>query len=132
VPPKTLAALAVVDEAVTAARKATTPKAQREAYDAIRVAVGDAYDRAASTSRADREHHREGYSYGAAKLARALDEVQAALQLMSDHAQQYDNGSGIGFKADRRDRSKPVMQLHLIADTLGTLPGPLDLDGVED
>ena len=76
----------------------------------------------------DREHHREGYGYGAAKLARALAEVQAAVQLMADHAQQYDNAVGIGFRADRRDRSKAVMQLQLIADTLGNLPSAADLD----
>lgn len=77
---------------------------------------------------ADREHHREGYSYGAARLDRALGEVRAALQLMADHAQQYDNPAGVGFKADRRERSKAVLQLQLIADTLANLPAPADLD----
>jgi hypothetical protein len=128
IPPKTLEALTAMREAVDAAARETTPKARQEAADNIRAAVGDAYDRAASTSRADREHHREGYGYGAAKLARALAEVQAAVQLMADHAQQYDNAVGIGFRADRRDRSKAVMQLQLIADTLGNLPSAADLD----
>ncbi|MFC4500663.1 MULTISPECIES: hypothetical protein [Streptomyces] len=128
IPPKTLAALTAMQDAVDAAAKATTPKARQDAADNIRTAVGDLYDRAASTSRADREHRHEGYGYGAAKLARALDEVQTAVQLMADHAQQYDNPVGIGFRADRRDRSKAVMQLQLIADTLANLPAVADLD----
>lgn len=128
VPPKTLTALAAVQEAVSTEAKAKTPAAKREATDALRAAVGDLYDRASSTSRAAREYHREGYSYGAAKLARALGEAEAALQLMADHAQQYDNPVGVGFAADRRDRSKAVMQLHLIADTLGSLPAVAELD----
>jgi hypothetical protein len=130
VPPKTLAALTAVEDAVDAASKATTPKAKQQATDAVRAAVGDLYDRAASTSRADREHHHEGYAYGAAKLARALADAQAALQLMADHAQQYDNPSGVGFKANSRDKSPTVMRLHLISEALGNMPAAPELGEV--
>lgn len=128
VPPKTLAALTVVEEAVTAAGKATNHEARLKAGDVVRAAVSDLYDRASSTTRADREFHSEAYAYGAAKLARAWGEVQAALQLMADHAGQYSNPVGIGFPADLRDRSKPVMRMHSIAETVRSLPIMPELD----
>ncbi|MFI1377272.1 hypothetical protein ACH4UY_35385 [Streptomyces longwoodensis] len=48
-PAKTLEA---VQETVKAAGSAAGPKAQQEAGDAVRAAVDDLYDRAASSSRA--------------------------------------------------------------------------------
>ncbi|MFJ9376824.1 hypothetical protein [Streptomyces sp. NPDC101455] len=128
IPARTQEALNAVEEATEAQRKAKTPAAKSDVAEALRTTVHDLYDRAASTNRADRETHREGYGYGAAKLARALGDVEAALQLMADHAAQYDNGTGIGFPLDRNVRTKPVMQLRLIADTISNLPAPLDLD----
>ena len=130
VPAATLETLNAMEAAADKERKAKTPTGRQEAAEALREAVHDVYDRAASTSRKDRDTHQEGYAYGVAKLARALGEAQAALQLMADHAQQYDNGTGVGFKLDRR-RSKAVMQIQLIADTLSSAPSPLDLDGGE-
>jgi hypothetical protein len=127
VPPKTLAALTAVQDAVEVSSKATTPKARQQATDAVRAAVGDLYDRAASTGRADREHHREGFAYSAAKFARALADAEAALQRMADHAQQFDNPAGVGFKVDHRDRSQAVMRLHLIAEALGNVPAAPEL-----
>jgi hypothetical protein len=126
-PPKTLAALEAVQEAVKATAAARSHKAQQEAGDQVRAAVGDLYDRAASTSRADQEHHREGYSYAASKFSRAMGEAEAALQLLADHAQQFDNPGGVGFKADHRDNSPTVVQLHLIADALRTMPAAPEL-----
>lgn len=126
-PPKTLAALEAVQEAVKATAGARSHKAQQEAGDGVRAAVGDLYDRSASTSRADREHHQEGYAYSSAKFARALAEAQAALQAMADHAQQADNPTGVGFKADHRANSPAVVQLHLIADALRTMPAAPEL-----
>jgi hypothetical protein len=122
VPPKTLAALDAVQGATKAAADAHTPKAQQAAGDVVRAAVGDLYDRAASTSRADREHHREGYAYAAAKYDRAMGEAQAALQLLADHAQQYDNPVGVGFIEDSRAKSQTVVHLHLVADALKNMP----------
>lgn len=127
VPPKTLAALEAVQDAVKATAGARNHKAQQEAADVVRSAVGDLYDRAASTSRADQEHHREGYSYAAAKFSRALGEAEAALQLLADHAQQFDNPVGVGFKADHRDNSPTVVQLHLLADALKNMPAVPEL-----
>jgi len=126
-PPKTLAALDAVQEAVKTASSARSHKAQQEAGDAVRSAVGDLYDRAASTSRADREHHQEGYAYASAKFARAVGEAQAALQAMADHAQQADNPTGVGFKADHRANSPALVQLRLIADALTSLPAVPEL-----
>ncbi|MFI5684657.1 hypothetical protein [Streptomyces sp. NPDC051636] len=122
VPPKTLAALDAVQEAVKTASTANSPKAQREAGEAVRTAVGDLYDRAESTSRADAEHHREGYAYARARFTRALGEAQAALQAMADHAQQYANPAGVGFPADPQAKSPTVVQLHLIDDALVNMP----------
>ncbi|KAB1149236.1 hypothetical protein F7R91_05615 [Streptomyces luteolifulvus] len=122
IPPKTLAALEAVQDAVRATAGARGAKAQQEASDALRDAVGDLYDRASSTSRADRQHHEEGYAYAAAKFKRALGDVEAAVQAMADHAQQADNPSGVGFKPDARDRSTTTVQLHLLADALKNMP----------
>ncbi|MHC3471221.1 hypothetical protein ACYF6T_21340 [Streptomyces sp. 7R007] len=130
VPAKTLEVLNAMEAAAEKERQAKTPAARRDAAEALRGAVHDVYDRASSTTRADRETHLEGYAYGAAKLARALGEAEAALQLMADHAQQFDNPVGVGFPADRR-RSKAVMQLQLIAETLKGVASPLALDGGE-
>lgn len=127
VPAKTLKALEAVQEAVKGTEKAHGPKAQQEASDALRAAVGDLYDRAASTSRSDREQHREGFAYASAKFARAMGEAEAALQSMADHAQQFDNPTGVGFKVDHRDNSRAVMQLHLIADALKNMPAAPEL-----
>jgi len=46
---------------------------------------------------------------------------------MADHAQQADNPSGVGFKADMRERSATVTQLHLIADVLKNMPAVPEL-----
>jgi hypothetical protein len=127
IPPRTQKSLQAVEDARKAVADASGRKEQADANDALRAAVGDLYDRASSTSRADREHHHEGYAYGAAKLARALADAQAALQLMADHVQQYDNPSGVGFKTNSRDKSPAVMRLHLIADALDTLPSSPEL-----
>lgn len=127
VPAKTQEALHAVQEALTAEAKAKTQAAKQEASDALRAAVEDVYDRAAATSRADRETHREQYTYGAAKLARALEEAQAALQLMADHAQQYANPVGVGFPLDVRSNSPAVMQLRLISETIANLPAVPEL-----
>lgn len=127
VPPKTLAALEAVQDAVKATAGARSHKAQQEAADVVRSAVGDLYDRAASTSRADQEHHREGYAYAAAKFSRAIGEAEAALQLLADHAQQYANPVGVGFPEDRRAASAAVAQLHVVADVLGNLPAVPEL-----
>ncbi len=51
---------------------------------AVQAAVHDLYDRASSTSRADREHHREGYADAAASFSWVIGEAQAALQLLAD------------------------------------------------
>ncbi|MEV8036727.1 hypothetical protein [Streptomyces sp. NPDC086182] len=127
-PPKTLDALGAVQQATKAAADARSPKAQREATDAVQTAVHDLYDRASSTSRADREHHREDYAYAAAKFNRALGDVEVALQLLADHAQQYDNPVGVGFPEDARANSPAVMRLRLIADALKSVPGVPDLE----
>jgi hypothetical protein len=127
IPARTQTALQAVEDARKAVADASGRKEQADANEALRAAVGDLYDRASSTSRADREHHREGFAYGAAKLARALADAQAALQLMADHLQQYDNPSGVGFKANSRDKSPAVMRLHLIGDALGTMPAVPEL-----
>ncbi|MER5470851.1 hypothetical protein [Streptomyces sp. NPDC002685] len=127
-PPKTLAALGAVQQATKGAADARTPKAQREAAEAVQAAVHDLYDRASSTSRADREHHREGYAYAAAKFSRAIGEAESALQLLADHAQQYGNGVGIGFAEDMRAKSPAVMQLHLLADSFKSMPAVPELE----
>ncbi|MFF2511673.1 hypothetical protein [Streptomyces sp. NPDC058086] len=128
VPPKTLAALDAVQQAVKATADATTPKAKQAAGEAVRTAVDGLYDRAASTSRADREHHREGYAYAAAKFNRAIGEAQAALQLLADHAQQYGNGAGIGFAEDMRANSPAVLHLRLLADSFKSMPAVPELE----
>lgn len=128
VPPKTMTALEAVQAAAKAVGEARSTKAQQAANDALRDAVGDVYDRASSTSRADREHHQEGYAYAAAKFSRAMGEAEAALQLLADHAQQYDNPVGVGFNADHRDNSSAVVQLHVIADALKSVPAVPELD----
>ncbi|MFF1743525.1 hypothetical protein [Streptomyces mirabilis] len=128
VPPKTLAALDAVQQAVKATTDATTPKARQAASEAVRAAIGDLYDRAASTSRADREHHREGYAYAAAKFSRAMGEAESALQLLADHAQQYGNGVGIGFAEDMRANSPAVLQLRLLADAFKSMPAVPELE----
>lgn len=127
-PPKTLAALDAVQQATKGAADARTPKAQREAAEAVQAAVHDLYDRASSTSRADREHHREGYAYAAAKFSRAIGEAQAALQLLADHAQQHANPGGVGFLEDSRAKSPAVMQLHLLADSFKSMPAVPELE----
>ncbi|MFI6856509.1 hypothetical protein [Streptomyces sp. NPDC050416] len=127
VPPKTMEAIAEVQEATKAAASARSYKAQQEAGAAVREAVGRLFDRAASTSQADAQHHREGYAYAQARYTRALGEAEAALQAMADHAQQYDNGTGIGFPEDPRGKSQAVAQLHLVADALQHLPAPSGL-----
>ncbi|WP_328449888.1 hypothetical protein OG780_19390 [Streptomyces sp. NBC_00386] len=127
-PPKTLAALDAVQQATKGAADAQTPKAQQAATEAVRAAVGDLYDRVASTSRADREHHREGFAYAGAKFDRAIGEAQAALQLLADHAQQFGNPGGVGFPEDPRANSSAVMQLRLIADALKNLPAVPELE----
>lgn len=127
-PAKTVDALDVVQQATKAAGAATTPKAQQAASEAVRAAVADLYDRAASTSRAGREHHREGYAYAAAKFNRAIGEAQAALQLLADHAQQFSNPAGIGFPEDVRANPPVMAQLHLIDDSFKSLPAVPDLE----
>lgn len=127
VPAKTLKALEAVQEAVKGTEKAHGPKAQQQAADAVRDAVGDLYDRASSTSRADRQLHEEGFAYSAAKFKRAIEDAEAALQGMADHAQQADNPVGVGFKADAREKSATVVQLHLIADVLKNMPAVPEL-----
>lgn len=127
-PPKTLDALGTVQQATKGAADARTPKAQREATEAVQAAVQDLYDRASSTSRADREHHREGYAYAAAKFDRAVSEARVALQLLADHAQQYGNPGGIGFPEDMRATSPAVMQLRLLADSFKSMPAVPELE----
>jgi len=127
-PPKTLDALDAVQQATKAAADASTPKARQAASEAVRGAVADLYDRASSTSRADREHHREGFAYAAAKFDRAVGEAQAALQLLADHAQQHANPGGIGFPEDMRASSPAVMQLRLLADSFKSMPAVPELE----
>jgi uncharacterized membrane protein YqiK len=132
VPPKTLAAVEAVEKAVKAAATTREKKphdlnAQRAAADAVRTAVHDLYDRAASTSRADRQHHEENYAYATAKFTRAIGEAQAALQMLADHALQADNPGGVGFKANERSTSPTVSRLRVIADTLTNMPAVPEL-----
>ena len=126
VPVKTQEALHGVQKALDAGAKAKTQAAKQEASEALRAAVGDVYDRAAATSRADRETHREQYAYGAAKLARALEDAQTALQLMADHAQQYANPAGVGFPT-AGSNSPAVMNLRLVSETIANLPAVPEL-----
>jgi hypothetical protein len=126
-PPKTLAALEAVQEAVKASAKAREYKAQLKAGDAVREAVAGLYEQAMSTSSADSAAFRQGYEKAAARYRRALEEAEEALQEMVDYAQLHDNPAGIGFPEDPRSKSQAAAQLHLVADALQHLPAPSGL-----
>lgn len=100
-------------EQTTAKAKPNNHKVNQAARDATRAALNHLYDTAAATSVSSRQHHQEGYAYAASKLNRALDEAEAALQLLIDHASQYANPIGVGL--DPRTRAKSVTTLRFLA-----------------
>lgn len=126
-PVKVASALAKADAAVAAEREVygkdgNDHVGQRAANEKTGAAVDDVYDVAASTSRARREHHLEGFGYAAAKLSRALGEAERALQGMADHAQQAVNPSGVGFSREASKGAKTVVQLRFLVEQMAALP----------
>jgi hypothetical protein len=127
IPARTQKALQAVEAARKAVADASGRKEQADANEALRAAVGDLYDRASSTSRADLEHHREGYAYAQARFERAMGEGRAALQLLADHAQQAANPAGVGFPREKGGDSPTVMRLRVITDALTNMPAVPEL-----
>ncbi|WP_392668628.1 hypothetical protein [Streptomyces sp. LN785] len=117
-PPKISAAFDALEAAYKAEMdtKANDRKAKQAAVDATRAALNDLYDTAAATGVSRRQYHEEGYLYAASKLNRALEEADAALQLLLDHASQYVNPVGVGLAPDTR--AKSVATLRLLAGQL--------------
>ncbi|MFG2473539.1 hypothetical protein [Streptomyces fagopyri] len=125
-PEKVAAALGKADAARDAEQKAYAKDGNdraghRAANEKLGAAIGDAYDKAAASSRARREHHIEEYNYAAAKFARAMGDAEAALQMMADHAQLAVNPTGVGFNAAASQGSKTVTGLRFLVDQMRAL-----------
>lgn len=130
VPAKVLTAFKALEKTRKAhadARAGGDAAAVAAADEALREALSHVYDTAAATSSASREHHQQGYSYEASKVARHLEDLQKALQKMSDHMQQAQHAGGVGFDANTRAVSPEVARLRLISEQLAALPAVPEL-----
>jgi hypothetical protein len=133
-PAKVAAALgradaAVANEQEVRRKDGNDRAAQREANEKVGAAVDDVFDVASSTSRARREHHLEEYAYAAAKLGRAMEEAERALQTMADHAQMAVCPAGVGFSREASKGSPVVTKLRFLSDQMGALASVPALEG---
>lgn len=110
-------------EAKDSAKNATNFVAMKEANDAVRAALGELYDVAASTSQAARQQYAEAFEYGVRRYVRAVAEAQSALQDVATAAALYDqatHGHAVGLNP--ASTTKSVMTARVLSESLETLP----------
>ncbi|QFZ74001.1 hypothetical protein GFH48_12765 [Streptomyces fagopyri] len=133
-PPKVAAAY----EKVVAAQKAEAKGpakngnnfvAMKETNDAVRAALGELYDVAASTSQAARQQYAEAFEYGVRRYVRALADAQSALQDVATAAALYDqaaHGHGVGLNPV--STMKAAMTARSLSESLESLPAVPELE----